>query len=508
MKVLSIASALKAGKYIQTDVGQFDFVKQIGQGGNSYVFHFKKGESDFAIKFLLSDGGDKEARFKDEYFCANLIPPCPHIAKAYHFDVVVIDNCPYFCVVMPLYKGHLTRPTADDISAEHVAEAAWNLFSHVAEGLRHLHDSNVLHRDIKPQNVFISEDGKRYIVGDLGIAKFDSHAFPREAESEVGDRLANYKFSAPEQSESGVELTPACDIYALGQLLHWYMTGQVVKGVGRTRFSNADSPKKVVLLDEIVERCVSNEAAHRFQSVGSIYEYIEKRKVRDPWDAIRRLDGCIRRSFPKIRDIVSTSDPRNIGRFLAHFSDGIHREDYWFMSLEGGDNECGPITEVDSGRWLLGEVEVEVDALIVCRHQSIYKNVFVLLVRPSAPFLLVDSSGRAIARTFSGDESIDVGILRPDGQYIEESEVANGYYDDGSNIIVAHPADYRIRVRHLVPYAYIVGVRGTVLNEGPREITTEFLADVLAAGSISAGRLKQYFAAGRPYLAQSILAYA
>lgn len=503
----SIASLLKTAGFIQTDVGQFSYVKQIGQGGNGCVFHFQKGGSNFAIKFLLSEGGDKEARFKDEFFCASLVKGCSNIARNYHFDVVVLDQRNYFCVVMPLYKGHLVRPKAGGLSADEVSEVAWRLFRHVAEGLRHLHEANVLHRDIKPQNIFISDDGADFIVGDLGIAKFDPTIYPREAETETGDRLANFKFSAPEQSETGAVLTPACDIYALGQLLHWYMTGQVVKGVGRTRFSGAGSSEEMILLDEIVEKCVRSEAAHRFQSISEIYTFIESKERRDPWDAIHRLDDCIRRSFPKVRDVVSTTDLKEISRFFSNFNNSIGREDYWFMSIDGSDNYCPSISALEGERWAFGEAEIELDALIVCRHPSIYGNFFLLIVRPGSPFPLVDASGQPIARDLRGDWAIDAAVMRPDGHYIEESEVSNGYYDNGEAIVPAHPCEFRSRVRHLKPYAYIVGVYGTVLNEGPREITTEFLSDVLVAGNVSAERLKKYFADGRRHLSQRIAAY-
>lgn len=60
---------------INTNVGKFEFIRAIGEGGNSFVYLFKKNEKNFVIKFLkLGSNENKIKRFQDEYFSLAQIP--------------------------------------------------------------------------------------------------------------------------------------------------------------------------------------------------------------------------------------------------------------------------------------------------------------------------------------------------------------------------------------------------------------------------------------------------
>lgn len=78
---------------IDTNVGKFEFIKILGEGGNSYVYLFKKNDKQFVIKFLKSDVNSKKIeRFKDEYFALAQLPSNKGIIEQYHLDKVKIEE--------------------------------------------------------------------------------------------------------------------------------------------------------------------------------------------------------------------------------------------------------------------------------------------------------------------------------------------------------------------------------------------------------------------------------
>jgi eukaryotic-like serine/threonine-protein kinase len=214
---------LKNQSILSTDVGDFTYKKHIGEGGNAQVFLFEKNNDNskekFAIKFLKSDENTKIKRFKDEYFCTIQIPTHPNVARLYHFDKIYLEDSEYLIIIMKYYSAKLENPTENDDEKE---EKSWKLFCDLARGLEHIHNYSIIHRDIKPQNIFYDEETNNYVLGDLGIAHFSDDKFVKEAKTKPAERLANYSFSAPEQVNSKEEITKAADIYSLGQVIQWY----------------------------------------------------------------------------------------------------------------------------------------------------------------------------------------------------------------------------------------------------------------------------------------------
>ena len=94
---MSLTKTLRDIKEIDTDLGKFSFIKNIGEGGNSEVFSFQKTtlnhSQKFAIKFLKDDFSSSQlARFKDEFFCIQQIGDHPNIAKYYNLDKIEINE--------------------------------------------------------------------------------------------------------------------------------------------------------------------------------------------------------------------------------------------------------------------------------------------------------------------------------------------------------------------------------------------------------------------------------
>ena len=493
----SLSSSLKSLGAIETDLGAFEYEGSIGQGGNSFVYHFKKSNKDFAIKFLMPSSSSKISRFKDEFFCTVQMQEHQNLVKYLHFDKVEVDDCEYNIIVMKLYKGSLKgEGCIKALEEEDRADKAWKLFCDVAHGLSHLHKNEVYHRDLKPENIFIDE-ASNYVLGDLGIAHFNEELFPKLSETSSSDRMANWGFSPPEQLNSKSPIGAASDIYSLGQVINWYLTEEIVRGVSRARFSNSSSPDSLRWLDQIVERCLSNSKEDRFQSVDEIWSFVKelnKPKKFDYWPMLHEFDDAICKSFPSINELISTSENALISRFIVNFQESCDVSNFWYMNLEGGDNTCGEIKPIDDNVWLFCDhMEFKLNKLIIYKdHGYPYKNFFIFLIDPLNPFDVVDQNGSILERDIPDDWNSDYATYWNE-RYIDHNEAKNGYYEFNGEVLAVDSTSFQERKRFLHKYAFIIVPKGTATARMTDRAPTQRLLDsVVEEGDITDRALKAY----------------
>lgn len=103
---------------------------------------------------------------------------------------------------------------------------AARVFADLADGLAHVHEKGLIHRDVKPANVMVRPDGRAVLL-DLGLAYEPGELLPRDP-AIAGGRgyiVGTLDFLAPEQAKDAVALTPAADLYGLGCSLYFALTG-------------------------------------------------------------------------------------------------------------------------------------------------------------------------------------------------------------------------------------------------------------------------------------------
>lgn len=208
-------------------VGAYTLERALGRGGMGAVWlaHRSDGrfEAKVAIKFLNAAlvGRAAELRFRREgEVLARLA--YPHITRL--FDAGVTPEGQPYLVLEPI-DG---QPIDDYCDARAMSvEARLRLFLDVLAAIEHAHANLVIHRDIKPGNVLVTEEGVVKLL-DFGIAKLlddDTSAAGKAALTREGDRVLTPEYAAPEQL-TGEPVTVATDIYALGVLLYSLLVGR------------------------------------------------------------------------------------------------------------------------------------------------------------------------------------------------------------------------------------------------------------------------------------------
>ncbi|QAA33259.1 Stk1 family PASTA domain-containing Ser/Thr kinase [Clostridium manihotivorum] len=262
---------------------RYEILEKIGEGGMSYVYKAKchKLKRYVAVKVLKDSFTNNEEiveKFKREATAiANLINP--NIVNI--LDVGTQDNIHY--IVMEYVKGKNLKEIINE-HGKFAYETAISIASKVANALDCAHKNNIIHRDIKPQNILVTEEGIVKVT-DFGIAKSTDSSTIAYTNSVMGS--AHY-FS-PEQAK-GSYVDCRTDLYSLGVVLYEMVTGRVP--------FDGDSPVTVALkhiqepvippknmnskipdsLNALILKAVEKEPIKRYQSAKEIIADLEKVK--------------------------------------------------------------------------------------------------------------------------------------------------------------------------------------------------------------------------------------
>ncbi|MFP4052613.1 MAG: serine/threonine protein kinase [Phycisphaerae bacterium] len=201
----------------------YQILSKLGSGAMATTFKAKQLSLDrlVAIKVLprrLSENADYVERFYREGKAAAKLN---HANIAQAFDVGEAGGYHYF--VMEYVEGHTLY---DEIAAGKVfsEQEALGVVIQLAKALEHAHTQGLIHRDVKPKNIMITDDGQVKLV-DMGLAR--SVADSVVAQSEAGKAFGTPYYISPEQIRGEVDIDFRADIYSLGATLYHMVTGRV-----------------------------------------------------------------------------------------------------------------------------------------------------------------------------------------------------------------------------------------------------------------------------------------
>lgn len=208
-----------------------------------------------AIKIYIALDTRGKEEFKGEYVTAfNLNHP--NLLHAYHFDV--FEDRPY--LVMPYCPQSSTN-----LVGKIEEPVMWQFIYDTASGLSYLHEKDILHRDIKPDNILIDESGK-FLITDFGIS-VSFRSTLRQNSSEIKNNTDSIggaiPYMAPELFGEDAEAVKASDIWALGVTLFELSTGELpfFGNGGILQKTGAKIPKIKAdysdALKDVIKRCLA-----------------------------------------------------------------------------------------------------------------------------------------------------------------------------------------------------------------------------------------------------------
>ncbi len=198
--------------------GRYELRRVLGRGGMAVVHaaYDRTLDREVAIKLLLE-------RFReDESFTRRFQDEARHVARLNHPNLVAVYDTgadqgqPY--IVMELVEG---RSLQQAIAAGGLTEdRALEVAGDVCAALAYAHDRGLIHRDIKPGNILLADDGSVKVT-DFGIAR----AVDNETVTRTASVLGTAAYLSPEQAQ-GLDVDPRSDLYSLGVVLYESLTGR------------------------------------------------------------------------------------------------------------------------------------------------------------------------------------------------------------------------------------------------------------------------------------------
>ncbi|HVJ83430.1 MAG TPA: serine/threonine-protein kinase, partial [Planctomycetia bacterium] len=267
-------------------IPNWTIIRKLGQGGMGAVYkavHNVMAKRVVAMKVLapnLADNPDFVARFEREAKSAGALDH-PNVVAGVDFGQTA-SGTPYFA--MEYVDGFSAKDLLARQNHLSVSDALKIVYD-VAQALQHAAESNIVHRDIKPDNIMIVRKDGTVKLADLGLAK---QIGDENSMTQTGSGFGTPYYMPPEQARNAKYVDARSDIYALGATLYQLLTKSypfngttayeviVAKETGtyaKASALNADVPSPVNLL---IDKMMAKDPAHRFQSAAELVAQLDR----------------------------------------------------------------------------------------------------------------------------------------------------------------------------------------------------------------------------------------
>ncbi|MEM5816351.1 MAG: Stk1 family PASTA domain-containing Ser/Thr kinase [Desulfitobacterium hafniense] len=199
---------------------RYEIIEKIGSGGMAIVYKAK----DLLLNRIVAIKILHEQFTADEEFVRRFRREAQSAASLSHANIVSIYDVGKDGETEYIVMEHIEGQNLKDIIRNYAplsTEQTLELGIQIAEAIRHAHEHHIIHRDIKPHNILVTEDG-RIKVTDFGIARAVSAA----TMTHTGDIVGSVHYLSPEQAR-GIQTNEQSDLYSLGIILYELLTGKV-----------------------------------------------------------------------------------------------------------------------------------------------------------------------------------------------------------------------------------------------------------------------------------------
>ncbi len=267
-------------------IGRYEIIQELGQGSMATVYLGKDTliKRQVAIKVMSPDLTDKtfEGRFKYEAELIAILDH-PYIVPIYDFGT---EGEQMYIVMRYMSGGTLM----DKIRYEQIAAPQIiPLIERIGDVLDTIHGRGIIHRDLKPGNILFNERGDAFL-GDFGVAKNIVQPGGFTATDMI---LGTIDYMSPEQIQGGKDLDGRTDVYALGIMIFYILTGRLpfqrdtLVGTAMAHISDPipsvthQLPEEYSAWDNIFIQALSKDKETRYNSAGEL--------VKDVKSLVKRL---------------------------------------------------------------------------------------------------------------------------------------------------------------------------------------------------------------------------
>ncbi len=263
-------------------LGDFELRKELGQGGMGkvYLAHQISLDRPCAVKLMSNELAKKPG------FVHRFVREARSMARIDHPNVVkcyaVSEHEGKHFVAMELMDGQSMQDWLDQLGQLSIPDAL-HVTLVCADALRHAHGLNMIHRDIKPDNILVTKHGL-VKVADFGLAKALDDDMSM---TQSGTGLGTPHYMPPEQARNAKHVDNRCDIYALGCTLYHFVTGKLpfsgdtivdlITNKEKGQFTaarriNNNVPER---LDLIIDKMIARDPRHRYASCDEVIRDLE-----------------------------------------------------------------------------------------------------------------------------------------------------------------------------------------------------------------------------------------
>jgi tRNA A-37 threonylcarbamoyl transferase component Bud32 len=266
----------------EKQVGEYQLLEEIARGGMGVVYKARHNKLNrtVALKMILAGEFAAPEAINRFYLEAEASAGLDHPGITPIYDIGEFRGLPYFAMRLLTGGSLQTRIHEFESNSQRIAA----LVCKIAKAVHFAHQHGVLHRDLKPNNILLDDDGEPLIT-DFGLAKL----LDRESSNtQTGAVMGTPGYMAPEQALGGKNITTAADVYSVGAILYRLLTGHatyeaenpldvVIKSLADEPLApRKRKPEVPVDLELICLKCLERDPNRRYRSAAEIADDLNR----------------------------------------------------------------------------------------------------------------------------------------------------------------------------------------------------------------------------------------
>lgn len=261
--------------------GDYEILEEIARGGMGVVYRARQKSLNrtVALKMILSGKFASEDNIERFHVEAQAVAQLDHESIIPIYEIDQHEGRHFFSMKL-IEGGHLDDRLCE--LREDIPKGV-EILAKVCHAVHHAHQRGILHRDLKPQNILIDQEGDPFVT-DFGLAR---RTEDQRQLTQTGAVLGTPNFMAPEQASGTADITTAADIYSLGALLYKLISGKppfdadstldtLLQVVNESPVKPSEHCKVDRCLEQICMKCLAKEPSQRYATADELASDLEK----------------------------------------------------------------------------------------------------------------------------------------------------------------------------------------------------------------------------------------